>query len=97
MSVLVLFESVAAAGSEDELASLFAELLPDTRAFEGCEYVTLHRDQDAPDRFMLVERFTTRASYEAYVEWRVQRGDVDRLSRLLAERPGPRFFDDIDA
>ena len=97
MSVLVLFDCEAGAGSEEAVMARFAELFPDTRAFDGCESCTLHRDQDAPGRFVLVERWATRANYEAYLQWRTERGDVERLAPLLAGPPTIRYFDDTPA
>jgi quinol monooxygenase YgiN len=97
MSVLVLFESQAADGKADELVAMFAELLPDTRKFDGCESITLHRDIDDPEHLVLVERWGSRAQYEAYLQWRADRGDIDRIAPLMARRPEPQYYDDVDA
>ncbi len=97
MSVLVLFDLETKAGKEEEAVALFAGMFPDTRAFDGCESITLHRDQDAASRFTLVERFASREHYEAYLRWRTERGDVALLGALLAGPPSIRFFDDVDA
>ena len=96
MSTLVLFEVDALAGRAQELIALFEEVLPDTRAYDGCESVTVHRDQDSPDRLVLIERWTTRALYAAYLQWRAERGDP-RLGALIARPPAVRYLDDVGA
>ncbi len=96
MGTLVLFEADALAGKAEELIALFEEVLPDTRAYDGCEGVTVHRDQDAPERLVLIERWTSRSHYEAYLQWRAERGDP-RLGALLAGPPAARYLDDVEA
>jgi quinol monooxygenase YgiN len=96
MSTLVLFEVEALPGRVDELIALFAEVLPDTRAYNGCEGVGVHRDQDAPDRLVLVERWMSRSHYETYFQWRVERADP-RLGALCSGPPSTRFLDAVDA
>jgi len=96
MSVVVLFEPQAAPGKEDELVSLLAEILPDTRAFDGCGSLTVHRDQDEPGRLVLVERWASRDHHAAYLRWRADRGDIERLGALLAGPPSTRFCDDLE-
>ncbi len=94
MSTLVLFEAEALAGRGEELVALFEEVLPDTRAYEGCEGVTVHRDQDHPDRLVLIERWTTRPLYDAYLQWRAERNDP-RLPALLTKPPSISYLDDV--
>ncbi|HLW96610.1 MAG TPA: antibiotic biosynthesis monooxygenase [Solirubrobacteraceae bacterium] len=96
MTTLVLFEADALAGKAEELTTLFEEVLVDTRAYDGCEGVTVHRDQDAPDRLVLLERWVSRPHYEAYLQWRAEQGDP-RLAALLTEPPSIRFLDDVQA
>lgn len=96
MSTLVLFEADALAGKAEDLIALFEEILPDTRAFDGCEGVSVHRDQDAPDRLVLLERWTSRSHYEVYLRWRAERGDP-RLAALLTRPPALRYLDGVDA
>jgi len=96
MSPLVLFEADALAGRGEDLIALLEEVLPDTRAYDGCESVTVHRDQDAPDRLVLLERWTSRSKYEEYLEWRAERGDP-RLAAMLTRPPAIRHLEEVDA
>jgi len=97
MSTLVLFEVEAAPGRAEDLIALFDEALVDTRGYDGCEHVAVHRDQDAPDRLVLVERWTSRPHHERYLQWRADRGDGPRLADLVAGRPTVRYLDDVEA
>jgi quinol monooxygenase YgiN len=96
MSTIVLFEVEARAGKAEELIALFEEVLPDTRAFDGCEGVTVHRDQDAPDKLLLIERWASRSHYETYLAWRAERADP-RPAALCVAPPALRFLDDVAA
>src|SRR5579871_5657949 len=97
MSVIVLFCPKAAPGQEEAVRSMLAEILPDTRAFDGCESLTAHRDVDDPAEIVLIERWRSRERYDAYLQWRVERGDVERLGALLAGPPVIRYLEDVDA
>jgi len=96
MSITVLFEPKAAPGRERELEAMLAEILPDTRAFDGCESLTAHRDHDDPATLVLVERWTDRDRHAAYLRWRAERGDIERLGSLLAGAPVTRYLADVD-
>jgi quinol monooxygenase YgiN len=95
MSVLVLLEAKAAPGKEEEMLSAFAGVLPDTRAYEGCESLTAHINQD-DGQLVLVERWGSRDQHEAYVQWRGERGDLERLGALMAGPPVTKYLDDVD-
>ena len=64
MSVLVVMELQAKPGTGDIIEGAFKAILPDTRAWEGCESVVLYRDQDNADTVFLTEYWGSRAQYE---------------------------------
>ena len=45
----------------------------------------------------MIERWRSRADYEAYLAWRTERGDLDTLGAMLAGPPSIRYFDAVDA
>jgi len=97
MSILVLLEIHAKEGKGDEMIAILARSLHDTRARQGCEGVTVHREQDHPDTVLLVERWATRADDDAYRAWRAGDGAVPEMARLVAGGRVVRYFDDVDA
>ena len=46
---------------------------------------------------MLVEHWETKEKYEVYLNWRVERGDIDKLKEVLSEEPSLIFFSTTDA
>lgn len=95
MSITVTFDAAAKAGAADALQALFAETLPDTRKFEGCISVATYSENDRPDTIFMVEEWTSRSAYEKYLDWRRERGDMDKLMNLVQGPPVIRFFNSI--
>lgn len=56
MSTLVLFELTAKPDAAGALRAFLDDVLPATRAYDGCESVTMHVEQDAPTAILLVQR-----------------------------------------
>ena len=99
MPVQIIIDLHAQPGKGDALARLFHELVPDTRACEGCVDCAVWRNREDADQFFIVETFESREVYDRYFAWRGGRGDLERLGALLAAEPAMRmrFFDDIGA
>ena len=97
MSILVLLELEAAPGAADKMIEVLRSSLGDTRARQGCESVTVHRDHDRPNTILLVERWTTRADDDAYRAWRAGDGAIPDIVPLVGGPPSIRYFDDVDA
>jgi quinol monooxygenase YgiN len=95
MGVIVTFEAKAKPGQGKVLRETFLAILPDTRAYKGCQALEYVQNQDDPDALLVWERWDARASYEAYLKWRQDRGDVEKLVALLAGPPNIRFFDTV--
>jgi Uncharacterized conserved protein len=85
MPITVLYTMHAQSGRGDELAALLAEILPDTRAFAGCNDLRVVRNVDVPDEIVLVEEWDARESHEKYVAWRRTLDTGARLRPLLAD------------
>jgi quinol monooxygenase YgiN len=94
MSVTILLDLKAAPGSIDKLKQIFVEILPDTRAYDGCEGLDVHLNQDDGDNLVIVERWQSRPHYEKYFAWRQETGLLDRLGPLLGAPPSVRFLDE---
>jgi quinol monooxygenase YgiN len=97
VSVKVVLEFQTAPDQVDAVKKMFWEVLPDTRAYEGFEGLTMHQDQDDPTKFLLFEQWETRPHYEAYLAWRTDTGFVAQLMPMLAGAPSIRFFNHVGA
>jgi quinol monooxygenase YgiN len=97
VSILVLLEIHAKEGKGDEMIAVLARSLVDTRARQGCEGVTVHREHDQPDTVLLVERWATREDDDAYRAWRAGDGAVPEMRDLVAGGRAVRYFDDVEA
>lgn len=97
MAVKIIIDIQAQPGKGDELAQLFHEVVPDTRAYAGCVECAVWRNQEDRDQLSIVETFETREAYDAYFAWRQSDGTLERLGGVIAGPPAMRFFDDIGA
>ena len=95
MAVLVMFDARYQPDKVDEAIAILQAALPDTRAFDGCIEVTFQRDLDDPAHLALVERWESRAKYEAYTAWRAGAGSMgDGFGKTMAGRPVVTYFED---
>lgn len=97
MSVTVILEAHTADGRGGDFVSLLREFLVQNRQWQGCESVNVHRNEDDPDVYVLVQRWVTRADYEAYLGWRRERGDLATIGSHLTGPPSIRFLDTVGA
>lgn len=97
MTCMVMLEVRAKAGTGNDLINIFEQILPDTRAYDGCISVDVYQNQDEPDIVVLVEQWQTRAHYEKYFAWREETGAIAQLGQLLDGPPSLRYFDPSNA
>jgi quinol monooxygenase YgiN len=84
MSVAVVAELFFKPEVVDGVKAGMAVALPETRAFEGCLEVFLHQDQDDPGHLVLIERWTSRERYQAYLDWRASQGRLGAMEGTTA-------------
>ena len=89
MAITVLLELRTQADKADQMVQWMNDNLPDTRARQGAGKMELIIDQDDPTHMIVYEIWDSKADQEAYVAWRVERGDVDTLGTMLAAPPTP--------
>lgn len=75
----------------------FKDLLPDTRAYDGCNNLHVVENQDKPGNLVIIESWEARAKYEKYLAWRAETGVLEQLAALCESEPSIRFFDAVDA
>ena len=80
----------------DTAKGAFKEILPDTRAYDGCKGVDVCENQDEAGNLVLVESWESRAKYEKYLGWRAETGVLDQLGAMCDGAPSIRYFDPVD-
>jgi quinol monooxygenase YgiN len=93
MSVTVVLEFQTQPDKVNAVKEFFRKLLPDTRAYDGFESLTVHQNQEDPTGFLVWELWNTRQEYDAYLAWRTETGALSDLVAMLASPPSFRFFD----
>ena len=76
--------------------ALLRELLPETRAYEGCLKVDVYEDQDNPRRIYLIEDWESKAHQQRYQAWRDEPGIARVVGPFLAREPQLNYFDKQD-
>ena len=76
--------------------ALLRELLPDTRAYEGCLKVDVYEEQDNPGRIYLVEDWESKVHQQRYQAWRNGSGIAKVVGPFLAGEPRFNYFDKQD-
>ena len=95
MSVLVLLQFKAKPENADDISKYMKDALPDTRGFDGCNSITVHRDQDDSNNMVIVEDWDSRQHYETYLAWRTERGDMKKLGAWLSGEPTIRYYQNV--
>ena len=97
MAVTVVLEVKANQGTGNDLVSVFKQLLPDTRKYDGIIDIVLMQDQDDSDVLIADERWEPREHYEKYLAWRTETGAIAKLLKLTQGPPSIRYFNVTDA
>jgi quinol monooxygenase YgiN len=97
MSTIVLLEIQVRPEAVDEMKAFLKKILPDTRAYDGCQGIDIYGNLDDTGNLVFYERWDSRQHYEKYLTWRTETGVVDQLGALLAAPPSIRYFERIDA
>jgi quinol monooxygenase YgiN len=96
MSVTILLRMRVKEESITAFEEGFAAMLPDTRAYDGCRKVEVHRQLDSPTTYMAVEEWDSKEHYERYLEWRNQSGTLGLFAETLSEPPALSFLEPLE-
>ena len=97
MSTVVLLEIQVNPEAVDEMKAFLKRILPDTRAYDGCQGLDLYGNIDDTGNLVVYERWASRQHYEKYLAWRGETGVADQLGAMLAGPPSIRYFERVDA
>ena len=92
MSIDVILDLQVNPENREELLSVFTAILPDTRAYKGCQSVVVTSDEDDIHNIVLLEKWDQRSDHESYMAWRTERGDIDKLVSLLSSPPAVQYL-----
>jgi len=95
MSVKVLLEFQTQADQVDAAKEFLREVLPDTRAYDGFESLTMHQSDDDPTKFLFWEQWMSRQHYETYLAWRIETGTLKQFVDMLTDEPTIRVFNHV--
>lgn len=83
MTCQTVIDIPVAEGKYEELRGWLRQILPDSRAFHGSVSVEVYRDQNDPSSVVLLEKWNSRADYDAYLAWRGETGMIEQLSAFM--------------
>ena len=92
MSIDVILDLQVNPENREELLSVFTAILPDTRAYKGCQSVVVTSDEDDIHNIVFLEKWDQRSDHESYMAWRTERGDIDKLVSLLSSPPAVQYL-----
>jgi len=96
MSVMVLVEMQVKPEAVNEVKGLLKQMLPDTRAYAGCQGIDIYDNVDDTGDLVFYERWDTRDHYQRYLAWRTKTGTLGQLGEKLSGSPKIRYFDRVD-
>ena len=97
MSVLVLLEIKVKPGETSNMKSYMAEIIPDTRTYDGCQGIDVYFDTGDTASMVAVEVWDSIAHYKKYHAWRKETGVLDKIGTMLTGLPSLRYFERINA
>ena len=97
MSVLVLLEVQVKPEAIADMKSYLAKILPETRAYDGCQGIDVYTNTEDKGNFVAVEYWNTRTQHQKYSTWRAEKGDMDKIGTMTAGPPKIRYYERIDA
>src|ERR1700690_1469182 len=95
MSTHVVTEFKTKPGRAEALVTILSEALPDSLAHQGCEAISLRRNQDDSTNIVSLTQWDSRRHYDEYLAWRTEAGLTDEIDDMLIEPMSIRYFDEL--
>lgn len=96
MSTVVLLEIQVKPEEINAVKAMLKEVLPDTRAYAGCQGIDIYGNLDDNGNLVFYERWASRDHYQKYLNWRMETGVLDKLGAKLAGPPKIRYYERVD-
>ena len=79
--------------SGQALTAFYDKILPGTISYEGNQSAQYFVSKEDPSQILLLEEWDSQEDFDAYLNWRIERGDFGTLQSLLDAEPVVRFFE----
>jgi len=93
MAVIVNLQLNVIKGREEEFPQFIAGVLPDTRAFEGCNWVYFTTNSSDPTSFEFFSSWDSKEDQLKYMQWRQENGSMEVFASWLEGEPVFRYLD----
>ena len=98
MSIVCLLEVPTKIECIETMKKFLKEIVPDTRAYDGCEKILVYNNVEDPTNIVIYEIWKSREYHENYVKWRFETGVGQKiLSMSTASSLNPKYYDLVDA
>jgi quinol monooxygenase YgiN len=94
MSVLVHVEVDAKPECVEEFTQFLSEILPDTRAYDGCIDINIYLN-DNGHTLAFIQNWESKEHHQKYFAWRGETGDAAKLGSYLQGPPTIRYFEKV--
>ena len=94
MAVIVNLQIQCQQGKGPDFLAMAKEILPDTRAYDGCSEANLCTNiEEGEDKVEVISKWESKAHYDKYLQWRVDTGLLEALAPYLEGEPVFRFLE----
>lgn len=81
----------------DEFKNVLREILPDTRAFSGCQDIRVIENQDSPGSITILEGWDPKENHIRHMTWRTEIGTMEALAGFVEAEPAITYYDTVGA
>lgn len=92
MSTILIVDAKLKSDKISEAVNFFAEIVPDTRNYDGCLGIDVCIDSEDAARLVLVEKWVSMDHYQKYHHWREETGVLDQIRAFLDGPPARRVL-----
>ena len=97
MSITVFIDGQIQSDKIADTKSFMAQVMPDTRSYDGCQGVDVYFNLDDPVNMVVVEQWESLGHFEKYQQWRKETGIMDKIVSMQTRPPSIQYFERADA
>lgn len=96
MGTIVIVQANIKPELMEDIKLYLAEILPETRKFDGCRHIDVYFDSDEPYKMVMIEEWESRDHYKKYHAWRTETGVIDNIRSMIDGTANICFLNKID-